>query len=134
MGYNTSRTMGRIEKALSGLPPRTRRLVVTLAGSIVLSAGVIMIPYPGPGWLVVFMGLAILAEEFPWARRALKYGRARYDQWSEWVLARHPGIRVVLFLLTCIVVIATIWLINGYGLINSWFSLGQDWLNSPLVR
>lgn len=126
--------MGRIEKALAGLPPRTRRLVVALVGSIVVLVGVVMIPYPGPGWLVVFMGLAILAHEFPWARRLLDYGKAKYDYWSKWVLAQHPALKVALFLLTCAVVIVTIWVLNGYGLLNAWFRLGQDWLNSPLVR
>lgn len=126
--------MGKIEKTLEGLSPRTRRLVVALVGSIVVLVGLVMIPYPGPGWLVVFMGLAILAQEFTWARRVLKYGRAKYDYWSKWVLTQHPAIRVVLFLLTCVVVIVTIWLLNGYGLLNAWFKLGQNWLNSPLVR
>lgn len=126
--------MGTIEKALSGLPSRTRKLVVALVGMIVLLVGVVMIPYPGPGWLVVFMGLAILAQEFPWARRALNYGRAQYDYWTKWVLSQHPAIRVLLFLLTCVIVILTIWLLNGYGLIDSWFRLGQDWLISPLMR
>ena len=37
------------------------RIGVGAIGGIVLIAGVIMIPYPGPGWLVVFAGLAILA-------------------------------------------------------------------------
>jgi uncharacterized protein (TIGR02611 family) len=126
--------MGRIEKTLAGLPPRTRRLVVALVGSLVVLIGVVMIPYPGPGWLVVFMGFAILSQEFVWARRALEYGKAKYDYWTKWVVAQHPALKVVLFMITTIVVVLTIWLLNGYGLLNAWFRLDQDWLNSPLVN
>ena len=35
---------------------------------------------PGPGWAIVFVGLAILATEFDWARRLLAYARERYDE------------------------------------------------------
>jgi hypothetical protein len=58
-----------VEKLLNNLPPRIRRHIVGIVGGVVLAAGIVMIPYPGPGWLVVFMGLAILSREFPWAQR-----------------------------------------------------------------
>jgi uncharacterized protein (TIGR02611 family) len=56
---------------------------------VVLVAGIIMIPYPGPGWLVVFIGLAILGTEFDWARRLLSYARSRYDRWNAWQHRQH---------------------------------------------
>ena len=34
-------------------------------------AGIAMLALPGPGWLTIAAGLAILATEFVWARRAL---------------------------------------------------------------
>src|SRR5215468_10502274 len=43
------------------------RIGVGVLGGLVLVAGILMIPYPGPGWLVVFAGLAVLATEFAWA-------------------------------------------------------------------
>jgi uncharacterized protein (TIGR02611 family) len=49
----------------------TRRLVVTLAGFAVLGAGLAMLVLPGPGVLIIVVGLAILATEFAWAERAL---------------------------------------------------------------
>jgi len=30
-----------------------------------------MIVTPGPGWLVIFLGLGLLAAEFVWARRLM---------------------------------------------------------------
>jgi uncharacterized protein (TIGR02611 family) len=52
--------------------PRLRapyRLVVALAGLTVIVVGLILVPLPGPGWLIVFVGVAILGSEFPAAHR-----------------------------------------------------------------
>jgi uncharacterized protein (TIGR02611 family) len=45
------------------------RVLKIIAGFGLLSAGIVVVP--GPGWLTIAAGLAILAAEFPWARRAL---------------------------------------------------------------
>lgn len=45
----------------------TKRLAVLVVGMGVIAVGIVMIPAPGPGWLVVFAGLALLATEFTWA-------------------------------------------------------------------
>ena len=51
-------------------PPSTaRRVLVGIAGGIVLLAGIAMIVLPGPAFVVIPVGLAILASEFEWARR-----------------------------------------------------------------
>jgi len=41
------------------------------SGFLLLVAGIVMIALPGPGWLTIVAGLAILAGEFLWARRLL---------------------------------------------------------------
>jgi len=122
-----------VEKLRSKFPRPVVRAGIGIVGGIVLVAGIIMIPYPGPGWVVVFIGLAILAQEFAWAERVLQYGRGKYDQWVEWVKHQHWSVKVLLFCFTSIIVITTIWLLNGYGLINTWLHLGQNWLNSPFI-
>jgi uncharacterized protein (TIGR02611 family) len=45
---------------------------VTLVGPIVVLAGVAMTVLPGPGLVVVALGLALLALEYEWARHALR--------------------------------------------------------------
>ncbi|TFD62797.1 TIGR02611 family protein [Cryobacterium suzukii] len=45
------------------------RLGVGLLGTMIVSIGIILIPLPGPGWLIVFLGLAVLGTEFASARR-----------------------------------------------------------------
>lgn len=47
------------------------RVLKVIGGFGVLLAGIVMLAVPGPGLLTIAAGLAILASEFSWARRAL---------------------------------------------------------------
>lgn len=49
-----------------------RRIAVSLAGGTVLLVGIIMIVAPGPAFVVIPAGLAILSLEYAWARYWLK--------------------------------------------------------------
>jgi len=49
-----------------------KKLFIALMGGTVVFIGVAMLVLPGPGLLVIAGGLAILATEFVWARRALR--------------------------------------------------------------
>ena len=49
-----------------------KRFFVALIGCTVLLIGIAMIALPGPAFIVIPAGLAILATEFLWARRALR--------------------------------------------------------------
>src|SRR6185295_19222455 len=53
------------------------RIVVAVVGAAVALLGLALVPLPGPGWLIVFLGLGILATEFSWAERLLWLGRQR---------------------------------------------------------
>jgi uncharacterized protein (TIGR02611 family) len=50
---------------------QVRRGFRIIAGFTLLLAGIVMIITPGPGWLVIFLGLSLLAAEFIWARRLM---------------------------------------------------------------
>lgn len=50
---------------------QARKLVVLVVGSTVVGIGVLMLIGPGPGLLVIPIGLALLASEFVWAKRLL---------------------------------------------------------------
>ena len=49
-----------------------KKFFIALIGGTVLLVGLAMLVLPGPGMLVIAGGLAILATEFFWARRALR--------------------------------------------------------------
>jgi Putative transmembrane protein (PGPGW) len=53
-----------------------RKLVVGIIGGTVLLIGVALIVLPGPAFIVIPVGLAILATEFAWARSALARAKA----------------------------------------------------------
>lgn len=61
------------------------RVAVGVVGTAVIVLGVVLLPLPGPGWLVIFAGLAILASEFEWAERLLRYARDKVLAWTHWV-------------------------------------------------
>jgi uncharacterized protein (TIGR02611 family) len=99
----------------------------------VLAAGIIAIPYPGPGWLIVFGGLAILASEFTWARRVLHFARGKYDAWTAWLSRQSLLVRIAVLAATGLVVLATLYLLNAFYLVAGWVGLTQwTWLQSPL--
>jgi uncharacterized protein (TIGR02611 family) len=51
------------------------RIAVFTVGMAVLLAGLAMLVLPGPGWAAIFVGFAILATEFAWARCALMWAK-----------------------------------------------------------
>lgn len=53
------------------------RIGRVLLGIIVLLAGLLMLPLPGPGLLTIAAGLALLASDVPFARRLLERVRER---------------------------------------------------------
>jgi uncharacterized protein (TIGR02611 family) len=52
-----------------------RKVVIAVIGTTVLLLGVALIILPGPAFVVIPVGLAILASEFAWARRVIRRGR-----------------------------------------------------------
>ncbi len=52
-----------------------RRVIVTVIGATVLLIGIALLVLPGPAFVVIPVGLAILATEYAWARRWLKRAR-----------------------------------------------------------
>lgn len=47
---------------------QVRRFFKILAGFTLLLLGAVMLFTPGPGWVVIFLGLTLLAAEFVWAK------------------------------------------------------------------
>lgn len=110
------------------------RIFLGFFGSLVLIAGLLMVPYPGPGWLVVFAGLGILATEFHWARRVNEFAGRYYHRWTRWLGRQHVSVKLAVLAGTCLVVLCTLWLLGLIGTISGWLGIDWDWLRSPLSR
>ena len=65
---------------------QAKRFFKILVGFTLLLVGGIMLVTPGPGWLAIGLGLAVLAVEFVWARRLL-------DRLKEQGLRLHAAVR-----------------------------------------
>ena len=64
------------------------RPAVLIIGWFVVIVGIIAIPLPGPGWLIVFIGVAILSLELHWATRLLSWGIREYEHVTAWYASR----------------------------------------------
>lgn len=72
--YETGRHERTEQAARTNIVIRLARMGL---GSVVLLAGLLMLALPGPGWLAIAAGLAILSKDVAWADRLLRYVRRR---------------------------------------------------------
>ncbi len=75
--------------------------------------GIALLPLPGPGWVIIFVGLGVLASEFEWASRLLDYTKERVGQWTDWVRKQPLIVRLAIGAATLAIVVAAIY---GYHL------------------
>jgi uncharacterized protein (TIGR02611 family) len=67
---------------------RVYRAAVGVLGGTIAVGGLLLVPLPGPGWLVVFLGLAILGTEFAWAKRLAAFTKRQLARFWAWWQAR----------------------------------------------
>lgn len=79
---------------------------MSVLGVAVIAIGIVLLPLPGPGWLIIFGGLGLLATEFEWAARLLRWVRARVSMWTEWVATRSRPVQILIGLAGVIVLAA----------------------------
>jgi len=51
---------------------KVRRLIIGVVGFTILLIGIALLVLPGPAFIVIPIGLGVLATEFVWARRLLR--------------------------------------------------------------
>jgi uncharacterized protein (TIGR02611 family) len=108
---------------------RVYRIVVGVVGLTIVGLGIIAIPAPGPGWAIVFVGLAILASEFEKADRLLQFARRHVHRWTVWVGEQAWWVRVLLGLATLLLVLAIFWTYFDLIGVPTWF---PDVVEDPL--
>ncbi|MCX4912046.1 TIGR02611 family protein [Streptomyces sp. NBC_00687] len=67
------------------------RIGVFVVGFAVVGTGVILLPLPGPGWVVIFGGMAIWASEFTWAQIVMRWAKRKVTEAARRAL--RPGAR-----------------------------------------
>ncbi len=95
---------------------------VFLVGLAVVVAGIIMLPLPGPGWLVIFGGMAIWATEFVWAQLVLRWTRRKVTEAARRAL--DPKVRrrnIVLTVIGLVIVAALVGIyVWKFGIVMPW--------------
>ncbi|MET7397084.1 PGPGW domain-containing protein [Dactylosporangium sp. NPDC005572] len=71
------------------------KIVVALVGTLIIAVGVVLLPLPGPGWVIILGGLAILSMEFHWAKRLLHFTREQLLRWTRLVRDGSWLVRIV---------------------------------------
>ncbi|MFC9685516.1 TIGR02611 family protein [Streptomyces sp. NPDC056948] len=95
---------------------------VFVIGLAVVVAGIIMLPLPGPGWVVIFGGMAIWATEFVWAQLVLRWTKRKVTEAAQRAL--DPRVRRRNIILTTIGLVIVAVLVGFYvwkfGIVMPW--------------
>lgn len=85
---------------------------VFVIGLAIVVAGVIMLPLPGPGWVVIFGGMAVWATEFVWAQLVLRWTKRKVTEAAQKAL--DPKVRRRNIILTTIGLVIVAVLVGIY--------------------
>jgi len=85
------------------------RIGIGVLGTLVVGLGIVLIPFPGPGWAIVILGLAIWALEFVWAKNLLEFTKRHVRSWTSWIARQSLLMRAVIGVVGMIFVAAIVW-------------------------
>lgn len=88
---------------------RLYRFVVGGVGTIIVLIGLILVPLPGPGWLIVIIGLFVISSEFRWAKRILHFVRVTVEKWTHWIMMQPLWVRWTVGATTTAFVAVIVW-------------------------
>ncbi|MFH0516971.1 TIGR02611 family protein [Streptomyces sp. M41] len=95
---------------------------VFIIGLAIVVAGIIMLPLPGPGWVVIFGGMAVWATEFVWAQLVLRWTKRKVTEAAQRAL--DPKVRRRNIILTSIGLVIVGVLVGIYlwkfGIVMPW--------------
>jgi uncharacterized protein (TIGR02611 family) len=104
------------------------RIGVATLGALIIAVGIVLIPFPGPGWAIVILGLAVWAIEFTWAKNLLEFTKRQVQAWTKWVGRQSWPVRILVglagFLFVCAIVWASVRLSFGVNLVT----VATNWL------
>lgn len=68
--------------------PPLLRIAKMVLGIAIALAGLVLVPAPGPGWVVVFLGLALTSDEIHWVAVALDWAEVKLRAAFGWIRSR----------------------------------------------
>jgi uncharacterized protein (TIGR02611 family) len=112
---------------------RLYRLVVGVVGTAIVVLGIVLLPAPGPGWAIIFVGLAVLASEFEWAQRLLDFAKRQVHRWTTWLTRQPLAVRALVGLAVLALVLGIFWTYFAVMGVPSWLPDGAEQLLLQLV-
>ena len=93
------------------------RAVATTVGVVIIVVGVSLLVLPGPGWAIIFLGLAVLATEYAWAHRLLVVTKNKAQGAASSAWAPENRRRTVVLTLIVVLLVAAFvsWYVYSYG-------------------
>jgi len=115
-----------------------KRLLLEALGWLLVVAGIAALILPGPGLLMLFAGLALLAREYDWARRRVEPVRLRALRGAADSVQTWPRIVFSAVVALVIVGFGVLWVFHPpapewWPLRASWWLLGGAWTGVTLV-
>ncbi|MEV0181001.1 TIGR02611 family protein [Streptomyces sp. NPDC050625] len=98
------------------------QVCIFVVGLAVVLAGIIMLPLPGPGWVVIFGGMAIWATEFVWAQLVLRWTKRKVTEAAQRALdpkvrRRNIALTVIGLVIVAVLVGIYVW---KFGVVMPW--------------
>lgn len=110
---------------------RVYRIGVFVVGLIVVCGGLLLIPFPGPGWLIVIAGLAIWSTEFERAQRVLEFVKKHLKRWEEWVKRQNVAVKTLVGVVGIAFIATVLWLTFHFSGIPGFFPDGlETWMRT----
>jgi uncharacterized protein (TIGR02611 family) len=78
-------------------------------GALVVALGIVLIPFPGPGWAIVIVGLAIWSLEFAWAKNLLEFTKRHVAAWTHRIARQSLPMRAAIGAAGLLFVGAIVW-------------------------
>ena len=104
------------------------KIGVGVVGGLVVAIGIVLIPFPGPGWAIVILGLAILAVEFHWARGLLAFTKRHVQSWTHWIGRQTLAVRALVGLVGFLFISAVVWASVRLSFGIDLYQVAMDWL------
>jgi uncharacterized protein (TIGR02611 family) len=92
-----------------------KTVVVAVLGGLLTLSGIALLVLPGPGFVLIAAGLAVLATQFDWAKKPLDYAKDKAEEGLEEV-AKSPWRAVAAGLCALVLVVLGVLALVGVDL------------------
>lgn len=104
---------------------QAKRVVLESAGWLLVVVGIILMPLPGPGLLIVLAGVALLARQYEWADRRLTAVRLRALREAARSVASPTSMAATLLGVATLAAAGTLWIISPTA--PGWWPVRESW-------